>query len=90
MELTCKHIPATGGPPRDITIRIGAPVRGPASWVSLVEIAGFDIPHAIEVHGEDWAQAVELAAAGVPHALSLLVRAAGGGTTDPPFYERDA
>jgi len=40
------------------------------------------------VHGEDWAQTVELAAMGLPHALSLLVVDAGGGTVEPPFFQR--
>lgn len=90
MEQRCVFTPRSGEPRREILLRIGDPIRGPDSWVSRVEIVGFDIAHAIDVQGVDWAQAIELAAMGLPHALSLLVRAAGGGTVDPPFYERDA
>lgn len=76
------------GATRDVAIRIGDPVRGPGSWVARVEIEGFDLAHAIDVHGEDWAQAVELAAMGIPAALSLLVAHAGGGAVEPPFADR--
>lgn len=89
MELKCKFTPANGGPVRDITLRIGDPTRGPASWLSMVEIVGFDIHHAEPSQGEDWAQALELAAMVLPHALALLVTSAGGGSIDPPFFERE-
>ena len=88
-ELVCKFTPDDGGPPRDITLRLGAPVREPQSWSVVVEILGFETPHVATTHGEDWAQVQELAAMVLPRALALLVSGAGGGTLDPPFYERE-
>jgi hypothetical protein len=87
-ELRCKFTPNDGGPARDITVRLGTPVRGPHSWCVRVEILGFDHPHAATTQGEDWAQALELAAMVLPRALSLLMAGAGGGTIEPPFFQR--
>lgn len=89
-ELLVEFTPADGGPPRPITLRIGTPVKGPRSWSALVEILGFEKPHAARSQGEDWAQVIELSAMVLPHALELMVKAAGGGTIEPPFYKREA
>ncbi len=89
-ELNAIFTPASGGPPRSLTLRIGAPVRGQHSWSALVEILGFDEPHAAYTQGEDWAQVLELAAMVLPYALERMVHTAGGGMVDPPFYEREA
>jgi hypothetical protein len=88
-ELNVTFTPANGEPPRVITLRIGTPVRGERSWTTRVEILGFDESHAWTPHGEDWAQVLELAAMVLPTALQMMVRGAGGGTLDPPFYERE-
>ncbi len=90
LELGVRFTPADGGPQRSITLRLGAPVKGATSWSVLVELEGFDKPHARPIHGQDWAQAVELAARILPFLLELRVHQAGGGTLDPPFYEREA
>ncbi|MEZ4298440.1 MAG: hypothetical protein R3B70_26045 [Polyangiaceae bacterium] len=87
-ELTVKFTPASGDPPRNITLRIGDPVRKAQSWAARVEILGFDEPHDATTQGEDWAQVLELAAMVLPYALESMVSAAGGGTLEPSFYER--
>ena len=88
-ELHAMFTPANGDPPRPVTLRIGTPVRGEHSWSALVEILGFDERHAAYSQGEDWAQVLELSAMVLPFALERMVHNAGGGTIDPPFYERE-
>lgn len=85
-ELRARFTPADGTEPRVITLRIGAPVKGETCWSALVEVLGFDEPHARPIYGEDWAQALELAAKLLP---VILQAEAGDGTLDPPFYPRD-
>jgi len=89
-ELNVTFTPANGDPARVLTLRIGTPVRGERSWSALVEVLGFDKPHAATCQGEDWAQVLELSAMVLPHALEAMVREAGGGILEPPFYEREA
>jgi len=89
-ELAVTFTPANGGLARALTLRIGTPVKGKHSWSALVEILGFDEPHAATSQGEDWAQVLELSAMVLPYALEATVREAGGGTLDPSFYEREA
>ncbi len=89
-ELNVTFTPASGDPPRVITLRIGSPVRGEHSWSARFEITGLDETHAATCHGADWAQAIELTAMLIPVALHGIVGRAGGGTLDPPFYQREA
>ena len=89
-QLDVTFTPANGDPPRTITLRIGTPVRGAHSWTTRVEILGFDESHAWTVHGEDWVQVLELSTTALPIALQGMVNRAGGGTLEPPFYEREA
>lgn len=88
-ELAVTFTPADGGPARALTLRIGTPAKGQHSWSALVEIVGFDEPHAATTQGEDWAQVLELSAMVLPYALEAMVREAGGGTLEPSFYERE-
>lgn len=88
-ELAVIFTPASGGPSRALTLRIGTPVKGQRSWSARIEILGFDRAYGATCQGEDWAQVLELSAKHLPCALELLVEEAGGGTLDPPFYERE-
>lgn len=88
-QLDVIFTPASGDPPRTITLRIGTPVRGAHSWTTRVEISGFDDSHAWTCHGEDWVQVLELSTVALPIALQGMVERAGGGTLEPPFYERE-
>jgi len=88
-QLDVTFTPANGDPPRTITLRIGTPVRGERSWTTCVEILGFDRPRAWTVQGEDWVQVLELSTVALPVALEGMVERAGGGTLEPPFYERE-
>ena len=88
-QLDVTFTPADGTPPRTITIRIGTPVRGERSWTARVEVVAGDDSHAWTCHGEDWAQVLELSTYNIPAYLHGIVDRAGGGTLDPPFYERD-
>jgi len=88
-QLDVTFTPANGDPPRIITLRIGTPVRGAHSWTTRVEIIGFDQTRAWTVGGEDWVQVLELSTMGLPVALLGMAERAGGGTLDPPFYERE-
>lgn len=88
-ELNVTFTPSGGGPSRVITLRIGTPVRGERSWTTRVEILGFDESHAWTCHGEDWVQVLELSTMALPTALQGMVTRAGGGTLEPPFYERE-
>jgi hypothetical protein len=89
-ELSVVFAPSSGHAPRVITLRIGTPVRGERSWSAVIEILGFDWPYSATCQGEDWAQVLELSAMLLPFALQGMVAEAGGGTLDPPFYEREA
>lgn len=88
-QLDVTFTPANGDPPRTITLRIGTPVRGAHSWTTRVEILGFDATRAWTVQGEDWVQVLELSTLALPVALHGMVHHAGGGTLEPPFYERE-
>lgn len=88
-ELTAQFRPADGRAPRIITVRIGDPAQGEASWSVLMEILGFDEAFSRPTQGTDWAQAIELAAMVLPVILQGLVSEAGGGTLEPSFYKRD-
>lgn len=88
-QLDVTFTPANGDPPRTITIRIGTPVRGARSWTARVEILAGDDSHAWTCHGEDWVQVLELSTYNIPPYLEGIVSRAGGGTLDPPFYERE-
>ena len=87
-ELAVTFTPANGGPPQEITLRIGTPTRDGTSWSSLVKVSGFRKSLELPALGADWAQTVELAAKMLPVMLARKVHEAGGGTVDPPFYER--
>jgi hypothetical protein len=88
-QLDVTFTPANGDPPRKITLRISTPVRGANSWTTRVEILGFDETHAWTCQGTDWAQVLQLSTMALPTALEGMVSRAGGGTLDPPFYERE-
>ena len=88
-QLDVIFTPANGAPPRTITVRIGTPVRGERSWTARVEVLAGDDSHAWTCHGEDWAQVLELSTWNIPIYLHGIVDRAGGGTLEPPFYERE-
>ena len=88
-QLEVTFTPADGSPPQVISIRISTPVRGEHSWSTRVEVAGFGKGHSWTTHGSDWAQALELSTMSIPTVLFGMIQEAGGGTLDPPFYERD-
>ncbi len=88
-QLDVTFTPASGDPPRTITLRIGTPARGAHAWTTRVEILGFDETRAWTVQGEDWVQVLELSTMALPVALQGMVQRAGGGTLDPYFYERE-
>lgn len=88
MKLTATFTPADGGPTLPITLEISTPERKDRSWSSLVKVSGFRKLLELPALGADWAQTVELAARMLPVMLARKVHEAGGGTVDPPFYER--
>lgn len=73
-------VPADGSATREIAVRIGTAEKIGEHWSALVEVYGFDEPHAERIQGPDWAQALELAAKAVPDILEREVKKAGGGT----------
>ncbi len=89
VEQKVEFAPANGGAAQPITLRIHTPVQGPESWSARIEVIGFEEPYSWATQGEDWAQVIELAAELLPVVLQSRVAAAGGGTLDPDFYERD-
>ncbi len=89
-ELRVTFTPASGDPPRVITVRIGTPVKGEHSWSTRTEVLGFAEEHAWITEGTDWAQVLELSAMVLPTVLHGMAKRAGGGTLDPYFYEREA
>jgi hypothetical protein len=88
-EIKVTFTPASGDPPRIITIRIGTPIREEHSWSARAEVLGFEESHAWTTGGADWAQVLELSTMAIPVVLHGMVEQAGGGTLDPQFYERE-
>lgn len=91
-ELTVQFMPADGTASRPITLRIGTPVmpqEEDQDWSVSIEVQGFAEPFAKTLTGTDWAQSLEFAAKILPVVLENMVEEAGGGTLDPPFYERE-
>lgn len=88
-EMSATFTPDNGGPARTITLRIGAPSKGPYSWCVVFELLGFDEPYKATSEGADWAQALELAARRLPGVLQCKVLDAGGGTLEPSFFDRE-
>lgn len=85
LETSAELTPTSGGRHRAITCRIGDVRRDGNGWSARVDILGFGEPSTVRVQGDTWARAIELAAQQVPVLLEERIRAAGGGTTDPPF-----